>query len=236
MRLFFYSLKFSTVIFPLLGIVLAFIGYCINSFMPKNLVALSWLFIGIILVFNGFAVGVIIRRLHQNVFTDRLTKIGNRSLFYIKVRLEYDQMKSFSVAMLDIDNFKKINDTYGHLAGDKVLFKLAQILKRNLRANDTVVRWGGEEFAIIFPNTNSTTARLILERLRIRIQEYDFGAIINSSEITVSMGLACNNDIVLKKKHYETLNLIENLVKCADKALYKAKVRKNEVISFSEII
>lgn len=235
MSLFFYTLRFATIILPLLGIILAFIGYVISSFMPKNLVAFSWLIIGVLLVFNGFTVGGIIRRLHQYVFTDGLTKIGNRSLFYIKFRLELGQKKPFTVAMLDIDNFKKINDTYGHIAGDKVLFKLAQMIKHKIRANDTVIRWGGEEFAMIFPNTNSETARQILERLRIRIQEYDFGAIINSSKITVSMGIACNTDIILKKKHYEMSSLIENIVKCADKALYKAKVDKNQVVDFSEI-
>jgi diguanylate cyclase (GGDEF)-like protein len=235
MNFFFYTLRYSTIVLPVLGIALAFIGYGISSYMPKQLVVFSWLFIGVILMVNGFFVGYIIRRLHQSVFTDRLTKIGNRSLFYAKFRLELDRKKSFTVAILDIDNFKKINDTYGHIAGDKVLLKLAQVLKHNTRSNDTVIRWGGEEFALILPNTNLKTARLILERLRIRIQEYDFGPAINSTQITVSMGIVCNKDVVLKHKRYETTNLIESIMNCADKALYKAKLKKNQIVSYSEI-
>lgn len=235
MKLFFYVLRYSSLVFPLLGIALAFIGFSISSYMPKHLIAPSWFVIGGILVVNGFIVGSIIRWLHQSVFTDRLTKIGNRSLFYIKFRYELERRKSFTIVMIDIDNFKKINDTFGHLAGDKVLSKLAQILKQNIRSNDIVIRWGGEEFALILPDTNSTKARLILERLRIRIQEYDFGPVIHSTQVTVSMGIVCNKDIEFNKKRYEATALIERILSCADKALYKAKVKKNQIVSYTEI-
>ncbi len=235
MNLFFYTLRYSSLVLPFLGIALAVIGFCVSSYLPKHFLTLSWFIIGGVLVVNGFIVGSIIRRLHESVFTDRLTKIGNRNLFYIKFRLELERRKSFSIVMVDVDNFKKINDNFGHLAGDKVLSKLAQILKQNIRSNDIVIRWGGEEFALILPNSNSTMARNILERVRIRIQEYDFGPAIQSTQVTVSMGIVSNRDIVFNKKRYEESALMERIVSCADKALYKAKDKKNQIVSYTEI-
>lgn len=235
MKLFLYILRYSSLVLPLLGIALAFIGFCVSSYMPKQFIAPSWFLIGGILVINGFFLGSIIRWLNQSVFTDRLTKIGNRRLFYFKFRYELERRKPFTIVMVDIDNFKKINDTYGHLAGDKVLFKMAHILKQSIRSKDIVIRWGGEEFALILPNTNTTTARLILERLRIKIQEYDFGPAIHSTQITVSMGIVCNKDIAFNRNRYEAIALMERIVSCADKALYKAKVKKNQIVNYTEI-
>jgi diguanylate cyclase (GGDEF) domain len=145
------------------------------------------------------------------------------------------QDKDLCLAMLDLDNFKQINDTFGHLAGDTVLKKLAELLKQNIRGTDSVVRWGGEEFAIIMPYTNLQGAYALLERIRKIIESHDFGPEINSSQITLSSGVVSYSNLakVLPKDTNE-LNLLELFVNLADKALYKAKVSKNTVVTWNE--
>lgn len=148
---------------------------------------------------------------------DALTGIKNRRL--IANVVNYDVM-----AMCDIDNFKKVNDTYGHDIGDVVLQKIAEILKENLRINDEICRYGGEEFLIILNNCSLENAYKKIENIRNFISENSikyFGF-----NITVSFGLASknkneNNNEVIKK---------------ADKALYEAKeTGKNKTVIFDEI-
>ncbi|NLJ66568.1 MAG: GGDEF domain-containing protein, partial [Clostridiales bacterium] len=115
-----------------------------------------------------------------------------------------------SIAMLDIDHYKEINDSYGHDVGDEVLKKLSKTLLRNIRKVDILARWGGEEFAILMPKNNAEEAYKMLERLRMIIENTQF---INDIRITISAGVAELKDS----------DISDDLVRRADEALYKAK-------------
>lgn len=154
--------------------------------------------------------------------TDSLTGIYNRRYFFLlaekEVKKAYRYKRDLSVFMLDLDFFKKINDTYGHAAGDKVLQLTAKILTQNLRSVDIFGRYGGEEFVIMLPETNSIDALKVAERIRRYIEttsfEVDDNVIIN---ITVSLGV-CSEPV----KGTDITNL-NKLIDGADQALYRAK-------------
>lgn len=116
----------------------------------------------------------------------------------------------FGVAILDIDHFKKTNDTFGHQAGDKVLVEISKILKTHIRKTDFVGRFGGEEFVIICPESDKQGTYNLIENIRLAISNHNFQEVGN---ITASFGIA-----MLKKE--DTIN---SLLKRADKTLYKAK-------------
>ena len=211
--------------------------YLIDKLIP-TIHSDLFLSLTVILVVHGLLLGLIIRRLCLNVYRDTLTGIGNKGMFYLSLKLEMSQTPSnnLCLAMLDLDNFKRINDTYGHVAGDAVLKKLAGILDQNIREKDTVVRWGGEEFAIIMPRTNIQGAAALLERIRTIIESYDFGTEINSSQITFSSGVVSYKDLTKTMQKTTTdLNLSDLFVELADKALYRAKVSKNTVVTWNEV-
>jgi two-component system, cell cycle response regulator len=121
---------------------------------------------------------------------------------------------TLSFMMLDLDHFKKINDTYGHQGGDEALISFSKITKSMLRTYDILCRFGGEEFAIFCPETNAVEANLIAERIRDAIEKqvilYDGIEI----KLTVSIGIA-------ELKHRD--ENVDDIIKRADKALYKAK-------------
>lgn len=143
---------------------------------------------------------------------DHLTQIYNRYFFNSFLRQEADRSERYkiplSMLIIDIDFFKKVNDTYGHLAGDKVLIELADILRERSRKIDIPARWGGEEFVILLPETSLEGAVIFGERLRERIEEHDFPEV---GKLTVSVGAA--------QLDGNEIGMIEN----ADKALYYAK-------------
>lgn len=152
--------------------------------------------------------------------TDELTNIYNKR--YIQEKLPVELLISkmekepLSLLMTDIDHFKKINDNYGHLAGDTILKEFCQILKNNLREEkDWLARFGGEEFIICLTKTDYETALKIAERLRKSIEEANFTYNGENIKITSSFGLCTNNS----EKNYD----IEDFVQCADKNLYLAK-------------
>ncbi len=156
---------------------------------------------------------------------DFLTGIPNRRRF---IRALEDFLKDykeknypFSFVMLDIDNFKSINDTYGHLIGDEVLKEIATVLKFYLRANTIVGRLGGEEFGIILPGISKDDAKNIAERLRKIIENRKIHINDETIKITASFG-------VTQAKKDDT---VESLIERADKALYEAKkTGKNKVV------
>ncbi len=151
-----------------------------------------------------------------------MTNLWNRRYLYTRLKDEMKRLKQnkvLSLAIIDIDNFKRINDTFGHLFGDKVLIEMACILQKNLRKNDIVARWGGEEFIIVLPKTDVKGAKIVFERIRKIIENYDFGC-----KITVSGGIAfVGEDIEVDK-----------LIGMADEALYEAKRRKNLIAVYGE--
>ncbi len=153
--------------------------------------------------------------------TDSLTCLFNHKTIYEKLKKEVIASKNeklpLSILMIDIDNFKNVNDTYGHLLGDKVLIEMSNTIMNNIRQDDLVGRYGGEEFMIIFPNTDIVKARVISERLRKEISKLRF---TNEFSITISGGLA----------QYDNES-IEELIRISDDNLYRAKRNgKNMII------
>ena len=149
---------------------------------------------------------------------DGLTGLYNRRQFEIGLEQEYNRTKrhpsDFSLAILDIDFFKKVNDTYGHQYGDYVLKTVASLMKQAFRKTDLLYRYGGEELIMIMPETNIEGAIIPVQRLRRMIEEYDFDYNGVKTKVTASIGLTMN---------YPEFNSPAELLKSADEALYKAK-------------
>jgi len=167
------------------------------------------------------------KELERLSITDKLTGLNNRHKLDQVMSYEFSQFQrygtGFSVILMDMDDFKKVNDTYGHIAGDRVLVKLANILKANVRDSDTCGRWGGEEFLIIVPKANEEEAAHVAEKLRKSIESESFSI---EDPVTASVGVA----------GIETGSNITKLLSNADKALYKAKRSgKNIVVKASEL-
>jgi diguanylate cyclase (GGDEF)-like protein len=156
--------------------------------------------------------------------TDYLTQLPNRSFIhwkYSQLNKKYDHV---SVVIADIDNFKLLNDTYGHLFGDDVLKVIATKLSENLRSIDLTGRWGGEEFIMILPDTTATQAQEIINRIRTNIAKIPFTPSSTSKEcnVTVSFGI-CDSNL--------TNISLEEILEKADLALYSAKENgRNQVV------
>jgi diguanylate cyclase (GGDEF)-like protein/PAS domain S-box-containing protein len=154
------------------------------------------------------------KKIEQISITDRLTGIYNRLKLDEALGVEYERFSryesKFSVILFDIDKFKSVNDTYGHIEGDNVLKKVAEVTGKNIRATDCFGRWGGEEFLIICSETVKDDASILAEKIRKLIENTDFGI---DRTITCSFGVA---EISINDN-------AEQLVSRADKLLYKAK-------------
>jgi len=165
-----------------------------------------------------------LKEAEERASIDFLTKLANRASFDRALSDMVSDFRErnypFSLLMVDIDDFKKVNDTYGHQAGDKVLKEIAREIRSTLRARDVVARYGGEEFAVLLPGTTFGQAIRIAERLRKNIEKM---SVIHNDEaipVTVSIGVA-----TARKGIDET-----SIVEIADKALYLAKRSgKNQV-------
>ncbi|MDA3945578.1 MAG: diguanylate cyclase [Helicobacteraceae bacterium] len=153
---------------------------------------------------------------------DPLTNLGNRAMLDEEMKNELERVARYSsnlsIIMLDIDFFKHINDTYGHLTGDAVLQKIAALLKNGIRKTDKVGRWGGEEFLILCPETTLEYAEVLAENLRKQIEAVDFGI---AGDQTASFGLSS----------YQESDTADTILTRADNALYKAKEEgRNRVV------
>jgi len=148
----------------------------------------------------------------RQAIMDNLTGLYNRHFFDKNITKEVERTMRYqhqlSLIMLDIDHFKQVNDTYGHDVGDSVLIELATILTQNCRQSDIPLRWGGEEFIILLPETDVLGAEKIAERIRQTIEAYNF---TTAGHQTASFGVA------ELKQDYQIL------IKQADESLYKAK-------------
>ncbi len=167
------------------------------------------------------------KRLEKLSTHDSLTTLANRRFFERQIRYELAINKRYnqkaSLLLIDIDHFKKVNDTHGHQVGDDVLVELGQFLRKNVRESDTVCRWGGEEFMLLLSHTDSAGAEVLAKRLRQEIESRLFLEGKTDISLTVSIGVT---ELSLAgedpfKTTYETI----------DKALYKAKeTGRNTVI------
>lgn len=166
------------------------------------------------------------QQLKVESLTDSLTGVGNRRRFNQILESEigryYRQgMTPFSILMLDIDLFKKINDSHGHLIGDQILIGLCNKVANLLRASDEINRWGGEEFVVILPTANLKSASALAERIRAEIEQNPF----NQINVTISIGVA----------EYNRGESLEDLLTRADQALYVAKESgRNKVVTANE--
>lgn len=151
--------------------------------------------------------------------TDSLTGIYNHGFLYECLCKEYARTERYrlplSFLMIDVDHFKKINDTYGHPVGDDVLHKLSLIFKNNIRSCDTLGRYGGEEFSIILPEAKMEDGVNLAERMRKEVEQHNFGGADRTIRCTVSIGISSYPDLGVKN--------VEDLIQKADKALYHAK-------------
>lgn len=162
--------------------------------------------------------------------TDPLTELANRRA--LKESIEYEENRfgrnkeCFSIILCDIDDYKKINDTYGHDAGDFVLKELSRLMKESLRKQDILGRWGGDEFLILLPQTKIEGARSLSEKLRKKICKKEF--IFNEEIIKLTMTFGVSD--------YTGTYSYERCITNADKALYQAKeLGKNQVIVYNAL-
>lgn len=161
--------------------------------------------------------------LSEMATVDELTELYLRDVFDVVLAKEISEAnknhKKLSLLMIDIDDFKKVNDTYGHQKGDEVLKKIGQLINKNIREMDMAARYGGEELVVIIPNTTIHKAFKIADRMREEISKLKFG----DFSVTVSIGMSQTN---------ENTRSAMSLIKVADDALYKAKNSgKNKVVN-----
>ena len=164
--------------------------------------------------------------LYQLAVFDNLTTLYVRRYFIGVMTKEFKRVKryrgSLSVAMTDIDHFKKFNDTYGHQTGDMVLREVAMVLKRTVRDTDIAARFGGEEFIVVLPETDKIGALMFAERLRKGVEEHAVASSFGPLKVNVSIGVATYSNIEGEPEKID-FNDSEELIGCADIALYKSK-------------
>ncbi len=194
--------------------------YCEDYFTNKWGMdkALFWFFFTISLGFSGMIVGSCIQKLYWVTDTDPLTNLGNRRYFYRRLTHELTRIKKTKqplvLAFIDVDNFKRINDTLGHTVGDQVLIRISAILKQNTDFGDELVRWGGDEFILVLSETTSEKAKNVVKRIS---QQISSDPLLYG--VTISVGLVS----VTEKMS------IDYLLMKADQFLYEAKQVKNSI-------
>lgn len=176
------------------------------------------------------AADVLLLNLKESVERDPLTGLYNRlALKKMLPKLWTNAQTSKTpivVAMLDLDNFKDVNDGYGHMVGDEFLREISSIIKKNLRDGDVVMRYGGEEFIILLPETDGNGAKKPLERIRKRIEDEAFTEA--RIKITASIGAAAYPD--------DRPLSVDEIIEFADAAMYEAKARgKNRLVFYSQL-
>ncbi|MDN5331187.1 MAG: two-component system, cell cycle response regulator [Tepidanaerobacteraceae bacterium] len=176
------------------------------------------------------ATDALLLSLKENVERDPLTGLYNRLAIektLSKMWLSAQETKTpLTLAMIDLDNFKEVNDTYGHMVGDELLQEISSVIRKSLRDGDIVMRFGGEEFIVLLPKTDGEGAKKPLERIRKRIEEGVFTE--KKIKITASIGAAVYPD---------DRPLSENeFIEFADAAMYGAKAQgKNRLVFYSQL-
>lgn len=188
----------------------------IQKYLKDSIEPLQDFFTILIMVVLLFTVITLIQLFYyfatkKRVFTDPLTNIFNRN--YLNEFLHFINLKNYSIAMLDLDKFKHINDTYGHEAGDFILVEASKIFKSSIRDSDILIRYGGEEF-LLFIYTRNTSALHVCERIvkNINSKKYFY----NGHKINLTISIGLYNNPHLKKNP-------QDAIKIADEMLYKAK-------------
>jgi diguanylate cyclase (GGDEF)-like protein len=155
-----------------------------------------------------------LHRVFARSIVDELTEVGTRKLFKMMLKKEKSQARRhnrpLALILIDIDFFKKVNDTYGHMVGDSVLHTFASVLKNNIREEDILTRWGGEELAIILPESSRAQGAILANKLRAIVEKYTFH---NVKNLTASFGVT---HVLPEESADETMRRV-------DIALYRAK-------------
>ena len=175
---------------------------------------------------------IIIKKASKDVLTSALSRGSLENIFTNQYEIALATDTSFSLAMLDLDNFKFVNDNYGHIIGDEFLKAFVQITMKTLRKSDIIVRYGGEEFVIFLPNTNKQVALQKLNEVRENFAKYINTSSQKPVQTTVSMGL-----VVIEPKVFIAKNElhVKDYIQWADKYLYDAKRTGKNKIVYGEI-
>lgn len=180
-------------------------------------------------IFKFLSGGNIENAYHEEIYrlttVDGLTQISNKRFFMETLEREiaraHRYQRALSLVMFDLDHFKNINDTYGHLAGDYVLKHLASAVRQKIRREDLFARYGGEEFAIVLPEIPLAAALSFAEKVRQVVEEKEFRFESAAIEVTISVGVAASS---------EQTKDVDTLIKLADELLYAAKAAgRNQV-------
>ncbi len=180
-----------------------------------------------------------IQNLKKDLIHDSLTSLKTRRFFEDRAKIylsniekveegkrrDWFGFKTLSFLFVDVDHFKKINDVYGHAAGDSILKSISENISKDVRGGDTVARWGGEEILVLLLGANEEDAKEKADSIRKDVESVVFKD-VSGLKVTVSIGVA----------EYKKGLSIDDLIKSADQALYKAKeTGRNKVVVFSEI-
>lgn len=208
----YYLLAWSALLLGVTVYMLKTFGWLPHNWMTQNAFQLGSL---IEMLLLSLALGARVRELHQDSYRDALTGLANRRQFDEGMRegfqLARAQGRALSLLLLDIDHFKRFNDSFGHQAGDRVLQEVARLLQLEVRRPYTACRHGGEEFAVIMPDAGAEAARVLAERLRRKLAQ----ACRGETPLTLSIGVASLED--------GDFAAPEQLFAAADDALYAAK-------------
>lgn len=207
----------STVAEKVCGLKLGAVDYVTKPFNQSELLAR---------VRGALATSYLIHLLEDKALVDPLTGLGNRAMFDQRMAAEVALRARFNnplaCMVLDIDHFKAINDTYGHVFGDQTLRKIAGVISDMCRTEDVACRYGGEEFVVIAPHTNASDAAILAERMRMAISEIRFPQQGESIRITCSIGVA------------EALTTFDrSMLQRADKAMYRSKREGRNQVSLA---
>lgn len=225
--------------FSLLKGLIGFVGVIMVSFLLSLILHLNNISgddFGLIFLGTVFFVGINLykeaslfverEKLKELVITDSLTGAYVRRYFEVRLAYEWERARRyanyFSVVIIDIDFFKQVNDTRGHLCGDQVLIEITTLIKMFCRNVDIVCRYGGEEFVVILPHTGKESALIFAERLRRSIAEFPFQYKDTMFYLTVSMGIAEFNEVSTQSS--------KSLIDLADSRLYQAKAKNRNCI------
>lgn len=172
---------------------------------------------------------IINQKSSKDPLTGALSRQVLGQLFQNQYELSLATNTNFILAICDLDKFKNINDTHGHIVGDKMLKAFIKIVKETLRNSDIVIRYGGEEFVIILPAVNKEKAFLVLDQIRKNFENFTLKLKDTSVKTTVSMGM-----IEIEPKDRYNTDLLDNYIECADIKLYKAKNSGRNNIKYNE--
>lgn len=218
------QIRFIPILLPIVSFVLCVVVFLLDEIKQISNELLFWLPFTLIQIIIAMTCGLLIKEYYNGAHKDALTGLYNRRYLNGKLLEELSHVgqthSELALILIDIDNFKKVNDTHGHLMGDIVLKKIGEILRSDSRHIDIAARWGGEEFAVILPETALNYGYKFAERIRKEVEDCDFGF-----KVTISSGVVST---------YNEVSLDELLTQ-VDQALYLAKEKKNIVVAYPKL-